>query len=411
MKRILLYFLVFFACISVSQAETEQVSVRLPEGKAWVGQRLPFFIELLAPGSFAGAASFDLPQIPGTLIIKVGAPVVSSEEIDGQSWFVQAHEFALFSQKSGVLKIPEFPVRFARREGFTGPASDVTAFFPGMEVDIRRPPGSEDIGFLITTDSLKITETWTPQPGTAEAGAIFKRTIVQHGSKISGMVLGPPSPRVPDGIHVYTADPVIKDNFERGEFKGERSDTITYQLTQPGNFSLPELQYIWWNPQTEKLDKHTLPAVNFQVVLPPDSLPSQARGANSGLWIGILAGVFLLVLGWWQKKRLAAWGRQLQLALNPPARVAARKLLRACSRHDAREALAAWNVWRNMQRPGLQFNAQLLEQVVVLERHLFGPETIGEWRGDSLSQALAKQLTDLKSKTLSRAASVLPELN
>ena len=46
--------------------EVAPAVVRVPEATAWIGQRVPFFVELSARGSFAGTASFDLPQIPGT---------------------------------------------------------------------------------------------------------------------------------------------------------------------------------------------------------------------------------------------------------------------------------------------------------------------------------------------------------
>ncbi len=116
---VLFVFLLLFS-IGV-RAEVAPAAIRVPEAKAWTGQRVPFFVDLHARGSFAGAASFSLPEIPSTVILKVGNPVVSSQEIDGESWFVQAHEFALFSQQSGTLEIPGFEVRFGSRDGFTGP--------------------------------------------------------------------------------------------------------------------------------------------------------------------------------------------------------------------------------------------------------------------------------------------------
>jgi len=157
---ILFLSLIVFAC--GVRAEVAPVAVRVPEAKAWIGQRVPFFVELRAPGSFSGTASFDLPQLPGTLLMKMGSPVVSSQDLEGRSWFVQTHEFALFSQRPGMLAISAFAVRFAHREGFTGPATDVQAQSPGFKIEIQRPPDSGQVGFLITTESLEVTETWDP---------------------------------------------------------------------------------------------------------------------------------------------------------------------------------------------------------------------------------------------------------
>jgi hypothetical protein len=121
MRTALALLITLIVLISTAQAEVAPVAVRAPDAKAWVGQRVPFYVELRATGSFAGVANFDLPQLPGTIIMKIGNPVVSSQEIEGQSWFVQTHEFALFSQKPGRLDMPAFAVRFSSRDGFTGP--------------------------------------------------------------------------------------------------------------------------------------------------------------------------------------------------------------------------------------------------------------------------------------------------
>ena len=170
-----------------AQAEVAPVTVRMAAPKAWIGQRATLYIELRAPGSFVGTANFELPQIPSTLLMKIGNPVVSSRDIEGANWFVQTHEFALFSQKVGVLEVPAFPVTFSRREGFVGAASEVTAKTPTATIEIQRPPGSEQIGFLVTTESLEVTETWDSPPGPAKIGAIFKRTILQRASNLPGM--------------------------------------------------------------------------------------------------------------------------------------------------------------------------------------------------------------------------------
>ena len=54
MKNTFLILLLFVALTSTAFADKAPVSMRLPEKEGWVGQRLPFFIELSAPGSFEG---------------------------------------------------------------------------------------------------------------------------------------------------------------------------------------------------------------------------------------------------------------------------------------------------------------------------------------------------------------------
>lgn len=402
-------FLLLFPLLG--RAEVASVVMRPPQAKAWIGQRVPFYVELRARGSFSGTASFDLPQIPGTILIKIGSPLVSSQDLEGESWFVQTHEFALFSQRSGMLAVPAFPVRFANRDGFTGPATDVQAQSPGFTVKIQRPPGSEHIGFFITTESLDVTETWDPTPGPAELGAIFKRTIIQRAPQIPGMALAPVPTTAPDGIRIYPAEAATNDKLERGDFLGERSETITYLMQKSGTLDVPALNFVWWNPKTEELQSKTFPAVTFEIATPPATAAAELATATHQAWRWLLVTASLVCLLVWQRRRLAVWGSHYWKTLNPPDRVAARKLLRACRDHDAAAAASAWIAWRNTQTVSFQPTPELCASVLEMQRFVFGPATTHSWRGDDLARAFTKFVAATKTPLTHESASALPNLN
>jgi len=394
-----------------AQAEVAPVTVRMAAPKAWIGQRATLYIELRAPGSFVGTANFELPQIPGTLLMKVGNPVVSSKDIEGASWFVQTHEFALFSQKAGVLEVPAFPVTFSRHEGFVGAATEVKAQTPAATIEIQRPPGSEQIGFLVTTESLEVTETWDAPPGPAKVGAIFKRTILQRASNLPGMALAPAPTTAPDGIKVYPGNAETKDKLERGDFLGERRETITYLLQKSGALSLPALKYVWWNPKTQTLDSKTLPAVTFEVAAPPAAPSPAATVTARRTWPWLLTAALVAGLGVWQRRRFAGWATRCWKKLNPPDRVTARQLLRACRRNNPALAETAWNAWRDNQPTGFQPGPELRDAVLGLRRQLFGPKSDAPWHGEDLARAFKKNPAAAETSFSHQPASALPELN
>jgi len=381
-----------------------------PEARAWVGQRFSFYIDLRARGSFAGAASFDLPQIPRTLLMKIGEPVVGSQQIDGETWFVQTHEFALFSQKPGPLEVPPVTVRFARREDFTGPASDVQAQTSGFSVEIQRPPGSEAAGFLVTTESLDITESWEPAPGPAEVGAIFKRTIIQRAPQLPGMALMPAPEVTPEGVRAYPGAPATNDRLARGEFLGERSETITYLLQKPGAIELPAINYLWWDPKSEKLQSKTLPAVRFEVAEPPSEVAEKSMFGHRA-WPWLLSVVLVIGVGAWQWRSLAMWAKQYWRGLNPPDLVGARQLLRACRDNDAVAAGAAWSAWLSTQNANFRPGPELGAAILAMQRHLFGPEPLAGWRGNGLARAFRQHFARDKTHENREPVSALPSLN
>jgi len=369
------------------RAVVDPVAIKVPEAKAYSGQRLPFFVELRSSGSFGGATSFTLPQVPGTVIVKVGNPVVSSEQIEGETWFVQSHEFALFSQRDGNIKVPEFPVHFGTSKGFTGPVTEVDEKVPGFSAEIERPPETDPNRFLITTESLSIEGQWNPQPSDdVKTGTVFKRTITQHADNVTGMALAPAPTTAPDGIRVYPGNPQVTDATERGEFSGQRTETITYLVERPGSYTLPAIRYDWWNPKTKELELKTLPGVTFSARSSPAGAgKSSAADRSALLWLVPILG--LIVFAWLYRKRIAREFCRLQDRLDPPDHRQARTFLHACHRNDARAAARALSQWQVL-RPEFTAAGELQEQIVELDRHLYGASAAPEsWKGSALARA------------------------
>ena len=401
--------------VSDAGADVESVVVLADQKEAWFGERVSFFVELRSSGSFAGAASFDLPQLPGVMVMKIGNPVVGSQQLEGADWFIQTHEFALFSQRSGTLRVPTFPVRFAEREGFTGPAVDIQAKCPAFEIDNQRPPGSEQVSFLVTTESLNIAEVWEPTPAKSEVGAIYKRTITQRAEKLPGMALAAIPDSVPAGVRVYTGDVTTNDKLERGDFFCERKETVTYLLQKSDTVILPELKYVWRNPRTKTLESKTLPAVTFEVTAPPiDQTAVTENKVRGWLWpmvLFVIVGSAAATLITFQWQQIAGMLRQCLAKLNPPEQIAARKLLRACRTHNLAEASAAWLQWRSLQDTWFVPEARLNASVVAMQKLIFGPATTYTWNGDKLAEAFSSQQHAKKHDRQILHDAALPWLN
>lgn len=378
----------------VESADVAPVVVNAPKKNAWVGQRLPFFVELRGTGSFVGAASFSIPQVRRCVIVKVGGATVTSKEIDGKSWFLQTHEFALFSQADGEVTIPQIEVRFAHREGFTGPKVDKVGRTPAITVTIQRPPKSEKLGFVVTTKQIDITESWSPEPGKTKQGAIFRRTITQEADQVTGMALAPPPVNADEDIRIYPGRPEVSDDTERGAFRGRRRDTITYVVRGTGTLTVPAIQYVWWDPETKKYGTRTLPGVTFQVPVPPRPVAAETDSSSAGegnVWIWTAGVLLLLAFVGCGHRRIAAWCRRGWRSLNPPERVAARALMRASRENDAPAASSAWQRWRGTKPIDYEPSPALMTEIVALERCLFGGDDPTHWNGDGLISAFRNE--------------------
>lgn len=403
--------LVFAAFPSVARAaDIKPVTIEVPEKEVWLGQRASFFVHLNANGSFAGSASFSLPQLSRVVIVKVGNPVVSNKDIDGESWFVQTHEFALFSQKVGVVDVPEFEVRFSNRKGFTGPATDHVEKVPSIQITTKAPPGREQAGFLVTAEQIDIDESWDLQPGAAKVGTVYRRTITQKANQMTGMALAPPPLPQIDGIRIYVAHPEVSDKTERGEFSGTRRDTITYLLQQPGTLTVPAIKYVWWNPKTETYGSKTLPAVSFDVAAPPPKATEAppADTASGFLWLLGVATV-AAAAGIWQRQRIRHAMHRVSQALHSPQRIAARNVRRGCRNNDPVATETAWLQWQNLHVSSDDISPDLRAAVLELHRHLYGLPSDHVWNGVAFHCAFVSQCQHHAEHQ--RTSAPLPPLN
>jgi hypothetical protein len=265
------------------------------QGDLYVGERLTLVVELLAPGVFASAASFDLPDPQGVLLMPpTEHPIVSSEEIDGVSYSVQRHELFAFPKRGGSETIPSLPVRFAfKRSPLNQAKVSARVRTDPVQFTVLLPPGAEGLGNVISARNLKVEETWKPELGktTIKPGDAFTRTITFIAPNLPGMLF-PPFPTNPiDGIGIYGKHQVL-DQTERGALRGQRQDIITYVCQRPGEFTIPAARLTWWDLEGKQLRSIDFPAHALDV----EGISAQTSPPKWVAWwkpIGLVVSIVL----------------------------------------------------------------------------------------------------------------------
>lgn len=271
--------------------------------EVWIGQKVALVVELLAPGYFSGAPSFDLPDPEGVLLVPpVDHPVVGSETIDDTDYTVQRHELLAYPMRAGDLTIPAIGVRFAfKRAPLDTNIINATVKTQPQPLTVKMPPGAEGLGQVISAQDLTVEETWHPEPGRTNvmAGAAFTRTITFKAPDVPGMVFPPFPTDAISGLGIYAKHSLL-DRSDRGSMQGERQDLITYVCQRPGQYTIPATRFIWFDLAGKQLRTNDLPARTLKVLANPAYASTAAapqgpgRAAATRLWWG-LAGLALVV--------------------------------------------------------------------------------------------------------------------
>lgn len=298
MIRRLAIALLSMALAGAAQAQQSPSRVRATlaaRGDVYAGQRVTLVVELLTPGYFASAATFDLPRVSGVLLLPPAErPVVGSETIDGVDFTSQRHELSVIAWRGGAYDIPPFEVRFAMKASPLDKQSQPQSVrMPPLHFVVISPPGAENPGTIISSDDLRFEETWQPALTAAKPGNAFTRTIAIRAENCPAMAL--PSVSIPDidGLAIYASEPEVSDQSDRGVSAGIRRQKFTYVCQRPGRFTIPPMRLTWWSLRDKSLRTAELRGQTIDVAGPA---AAQTSAATSHLPTGSIAAIVAMAM-------------------------------------------------------------------------------------------------------------------
>jgi hypothetical protein len=426
-------FLMFFALLLIpvtAVAGDPMVKVRIESmEKIWVGQKTVMVVELYSPTYFSGVPRFDLPEVPGLVMMKVpGRPVIGSEQLGSDTYSVQSHEFFIYPQRAGKVTIPPFPVQFGvAGVGMAKPTRHLL-ITRQLHFTASMPVGAEHLQTLISAHELAVREDWRSMPEKPLVGDAFSRTITFRAPDIPAMAFPPIPPMEVPGLAIYPGPAQVRDQVSRGDLVGERIETITYVCEKTGELMIPALVFHWWDLSAKQLRRIELPAVQLDVAEDPDlvapvvikPLPDEGTRGFSGLLI--TAAIFLpvLLLLFLLRRRITTTMRHLRQCRVDSEAHAFAQLLSACRQDDPAVVLNVFWLWMERVPPGLRVvtlgnfvrrfpQPQLADELQSLEQAVLDRRS--GWTGMTLARCfkmVRKMMFAERKRSLIRA---LPDLN
>ena len=444
-------------------------------------------------------ASLSEPDAKDAIIERLGKDKHYDTYRNGQPYQAIERRYAIFPQHSGSLEIdapvlsaqvPESTQRgngqrrrllghdpFADIERMFGNDSfgDLNGIFEqtrpvqlrgrNLSLDVQPQPTGAPSPWL-PAESLSLSETWSPDPPVFRVGEPVTRTIDITAHGVTAAQLPDLVPQTPAGIKVYPDQPQSKSRSENDTLVAQKILKTALVPSQPGKFTLPEVQLSWWDTQAKRTQVARLPAREVQILpapagsspaptTAPAPAPTPAQSPNAAqnsraespgpatigtvakiedrpryndYWPWIAAGLglaWLLTTALWLRARGRSRPRSAAteaLSNSPPTNP--RKILaqveKACRRNNpkaARRALLEWAAANWPQDPpkrledlARRLGSEPAETLRELDRGLYS-STPSSWDGlaawHRLSPALNKEKRAAASK---RHKSPLPPL-
>jgi hypothetical protein len=279
----------FFALGPLAQAQ-EEAQARLSfsgEKRVLMGQMVRLYVEVVAPQPFIKAPLFPELELAGAIALQPEQMGNSFSERHGtDTWFGVRKRYAVFPQREGHLHIPAVSVRL----GSAADAQRLTT--QDLVLDVVAPATDVPADQLIVTSRLTLSDRLDADLDALVVGDAIKRRVRISVEDSLGLLIPPVQFEAPDGVNVYPGKPRVEDSVNRGRSSGSRTQDVTYMLTRPGSFVLPEIEVFWFNTSAGVLETETLAALELTVA----ASPAVAEGfSRSGLDSAALA---LRLLDW-----------------------------------------------------------------------------------------------------------------
>ena len=104
------------------------------------------------------------------------------------------------------------------------------------------------------------------------------------------MLLPPVTFPAVDGLAVYPAEPALQDKTEgrTDALSATRTDSATYILQKPGDYTLPAIDVRWWNAAERRVETAHLDTMTMQVAANPAVQSASADAPRASIWAALV---------------------------------------------------------------------------------------------------------------------------
>ncbi len=385
------------------------------DSAGWVGQEVELYLELWSDGISFGDQLFQLPPVRGGFLLQADSSTVKlNENRDGVQWQGLRYTLLFYPQKAGRLEIPSFDVSFSASAGYGTEQARFARRTEPLFIDARMPPGVEAGSLVITTADFSMQSSWTPAvpvdgPLQLKVGDALTLSLTRTAQDVPGMVFAPLPEFEIDGLAVYPDAPQVKDRINRGQLRGNRSDSVTFICERAGEYEIPEVRFQWWDPDGQVMAQEIIPVLEVSVAVNPAYAAFGEQKATGGnAWsldlktTGLVAAVLLLLVfaGYRFAPVIAERLRLRREEYEGGERWAFEQARKACEAGKPAIAYSAISLWlgrfdrQEPQRTLLEWSIasgdeELLSEARALQESV-AAGSAGEWNGRKLDRLLVQ---------------------
>lgn len=407
-----------------SLTDNVMLKATLSEEHPYINQQVLYTVRLFNNKRLLNA-EYHPPTVEEALMIPLGNGRHYETQYKGQTYGVEEQQYAIFPQKSGLLKInsPSFTAAI-----YDDIPKQLNLKTKVSTLSVRQVPADFPSKNWLPAKKVILLESYDFLHKSLKEGDTLTRTITLQAVAMPAQLIPSLKFKATDEVGIYPESPEEKNEIRFNELVGTSTIKLTYLLNKSGKITLPAIQVPWFNTTTgkteiAKLKSHTLtvkPGKQATTTSPPSKTTFSPKTDTSaslttnkiqeiphntwwGLVIGFIAAwVFILVF--WLARRARLFNP------NNAEKKAIKQVQIACKKNNpslARNALIHWaklhwpeaNILNFQDIAKFTHSTTLKNHLQSLSEALYNPNHQTHWQGAGLLRNFEAYLLQIKQSS------------
>ncbi len=245
------------------------LEVEMEPASAYVQQQVLYTIRLFYAVNLL-EGQIDEPQVSDAVVRRLGQDTQTTRILDNRRYAMVERRYLLTPQQSGALKIPgpRFKGRVARPGSYGSmfdPGSTTTVRGEEQVLTVQPAPANAPSPWLPAT-SVTFNDDATTLPETLRIGEPVTIAAELSAEGVTAEQLPELSMPSLDGAQIYPDQETAQTQDLPNTTKAVRTRKFALVPTRAGMLELPQRTVAWWNVNTGKAQRVTLPARQFKVL-------------------------------------------------------------------------------------------------------------------------------------------------
>lgn len=203
---------------------------------------------------FTKAPIFEEKQVKDAIMVELEKRSnATSITIGRKQYPAIKQQFVVYPNHIGKNKLPSFKVTLISPPEGDYKGRERIVRTKTREFTVIPPPEGTDTKNWIAAYNVKLTDSWNTPLKDLKAGDVLERCITVNASSALSATI---PPLIIDSVNfgsIYFKTPLLNNRQNTNSFSGTRVEIINYLIESDGDFTIPEVNFNWFNLSTKTL--------------------------------------------------------------------------------------------------------------------------------------------------------------